>query len=236
MSFGSPAPSILSSRSATNLGCIRRWLLNVAIGFATLAGSALDPASVSAQQAEPSRQPTLRIAVIDVAYIFNNLPAIKAHTSKIDADLRKDELEIKQRREALKQAVMQLKTLEVGSAEYCRQEEHVAKLASQSQFRGCDRHRGLSEAEARLYIESYQQIVAASRVMAAEKKIHLILNSRSELMDWQRVDSIHRGVRKQVVYHDTALDLTESVMRYLERTASKPEDVPSSNTSTTTIH
>jgi len=234
MTSTAPAPSILFSQSATQLGCIRQWLLNVTIAFATLAGSALAPASVSAQQAEQSRQSGLRIALIDVAYIFKNLPAIKAHASKIDADSRKEELEIKQGRDALQQAVMRLKTLKVGSADYSRQEEYVAKLDLRSRLRGCHNDRGLNEAEVRLYHESYQQIVSAAQAIATENDIHLILNFSREELDLQRVDSIHRGVRKQVVFHDSALDLTDSVMRYLEQQAGTPEDVTSGNTSTDT--
>ncbi len=104
-----PVPSILSFQSSNQPSEVRRWLGNAAIAFAALAGSAFAPASLSAQQAEPTHQPGHRVKLVDVAYILENLPGIKAHVSKVKADLKKAELELKQRRDTFEQAAKQLK-------------------------------------------------------------------------------------------------------------------------------
>jgi Skp family chaperone for outer membrane proteins len=226
-----PAPSILSLQSSNHPREFRRWLGNAAIAFAAFVSPAFAPASLSAQQAEPTHQPGHRVALVDVAYIFKNLPAIKAHVSKLKGDLKKDELELKQRRDTLKQAVEQLKTLKVGSADYARREEYVANLESQLRLHRVHKHRGLNEAETRLYYDSYQQIAAALRAIATDNNIQLVLNFSSEEMDVEQNDSVVRGVMKNVVYHDSTVNMTNTVMRYLEQQANAPQAATSGNAS-----
>ena len=220
LTFTAPAPSILYLPSSRNLSQVPRWLGNAAIAFAMFTGSF--PASLSAQQAAPTHQTGHRIAVVDVAYVMKNLPAIKAHLTKVKADAKKKELRLQQQRDTLKQAAEQLRELKVGSAEYARQEEHVAKLESQGRLHRVDKHGALSETEARLYYYGYRQIVAASRVIATNRNIHLVLNFNGEEMDLMQNDTVVRGVMKHIVYHDSTADITGDVMRYLDQQANAP--------------
>ena len=121
--------------------------------------------------------------------------------------MKKEELELKQRRDTLKQAVEQLKTLKVGSVDYARQEEYVANLESQFRSHRIHKDREPSEAEVRLYYDSHQQIAAALRVIATDNNIHLVLNFNSEEMDLEQNDSVSRGVMKNIVYHDSTQTL-----------------------------
>jgi Skp family chaperone for outer membrane proteins len=229
-----PASSILFLQSSRQPNELLRWFGRAAIAFATLAVSALAPTSLSAQQAEPADQLGHRVALIDVAYVFKNLPAIKAHVNKVKGDLRKDEAELEKKRAILKQAVEQLKTLKVGTAEYDRQEEYVANLESKLRLQRIHKHRELGEAEARLYYDSYQQITAAVRAVATHNNIQLVLRFNSEEMDSEQNDSVVRGVMKNVVYHDSPIDMTNTVMRYLEQQANTPQAALHGNASSTT--
>jgi Skp family chaperone for outer membrane proteins len=210
---------------------VLRWFGNAAIAFATLAGSALAPATVLAQQAEPAHQPGHRVALVDVGYIFKNLPAIKAHVSKVQSDREKDEAEIKQKRDTLKQAVEQLKTLKVGTVEYARQEEYVANLDSKLRLNGIREHRGLGDAEAIIYYDNYQRIAAAVRAVAIHNNIKLVLRYDSEDIDSQQNDSVVRGVMNNVVYHDSTIDMTNVVIRYLEKQTDTSQDATIGNAS-----
>jgi Skp family chaperone for outer membrane proteins len=225
---------MLPLKSSNQPSEVPRWFGNAAIAFATFAGSAFASASLSAQQAEPTHQPGHRVALIDVAYIFRNLPAIKAHISKVKADLKKEQLELKQRRDTLKQALEQLKTLKVGSVDYARQEEYAANLELQLRPHWNHKHREPSEAEVRLYYDSHRQIAAALRVIATDNNIHLVLNFNSEDMDLEQSDSVFRGVMKNIVYHDSTTNITNTVMRYLEQQANAPQAETSSSASSTT--
>ena len=229
-----PAHSILSFRSSSQPREFPRWFGNVAIAFAAFAGSAFAPASLSAQQAEATHQPGHRVALIDVAYILKNLPAIKAHVSKVKAELKKEELELKQRRDILKQAVEQLRKLEIGSAEYARQEEYVANLESKLRLGRVHKHRVLNDAEAKVYYDNYQRIAAAVQAIAIQNNIKLVLRFNSEEMDSEQNDSVVRGVMKNVVYHDGTVDMTNTVMRYLEQQTNMAQAPASRNASSAT--
>ena len=61
-----------------------------------------------------------------------------------------------------------------------------------------------------------------------------MLNHRSEEMDLEQNDSVTRGVMKQVVYHDSKINLTQAVMRYLEQQANGLQATTSGNASSTT--
>lgn len=212
-----PAPSKPFVRSSGQPSAELRWFGNAAIAFVTLAVFSLAPATGSAQQAESTHQPGHRVAVIDVGYIFKNLPAIKAQVSKVQGDIKKHEAELKQKRDTLKQSVAQLKTLKVGTAEYARQEEHVAKLDCKLRLDTRHRHHELGDAEAKIYYDNYQRITAAVKAIATHNNIKLVLRFNSKDMDLEQRDSVARGVMRNVVYHDSTMNITNTVMRYLEQ-------------------
>ena len=229
-----PASSAPLLQPSSQTRQLTRRLGNAAIAFATVAVSAFAPASLSAQQPEPTHQPVHRVALIDIAYIFKNLPAIKDHANKVKDEIKKEEAEQKKQRDILNQAVEQLRALKVGTDEYTRQEEHVANLESKIRLRRVHTHRGLNEAQAKLYYDSYQQITAAVRAIATHNNIQLVLRYNSEEMDSEQSDSVVRAVMKNVVYHDSTIDMTDTVMRYLEQKANTPQAATAGNSSPVT--
>ena len=127
-----------------------RTLSLAAIVFATIAVSTFAPPTASAQPAEASHPPGHRVAVIDVGYIFKNLPAIKAQVSKVQSELKEYEKELKQKRDEMMQAVTKLKMMKVGTPEYASQEEHVANLDSKLRLEARHKHYEFRNAEAKV--------------------------------------------------------------------------------------
>jgi len=197
-----------------------QWFGNAAIALASLAAASLAPTTVSAQRAESTQPQGHHIAVIDVAYIFKNLAAIKAQVGKLEDDLKKYDAELKQKQDALKQSAAQLKTLKPGTADYARQEEHYATLESQLRLDIARKKKELGDAEAKIYYDNYQRIAAAVKAIATHNNIKLVLRFNSEDMDLEQGDSVARGVMKNVVYHDSTINMTNTVLRYLEQQTS----------------
>ena len=79
----------------------------------------------------------------------------------------------------------------------------------------------LADSEARIYYDNYQQIAAGVKFLANHYKINLVLRYNSEDMNLEEGQSVIRGVMKNIVYHDEALDMTKGVMQYLDRLAKK---------------
>jgi Skp family chaperone for outer membrane proteins len=196
---------------------------SAAIALATLAASAWAPVTVSAQQAESTHQPGHRVAVIDVAYLFKNLPEIKAQVGKFESDLKKFDAEVKQQRETLKQSAAELQTLRNGTADYARKEEKIANLESKLRLEMSRKQQEFRDAEARIYYENYQRIAAAVKAIATHNNIQLVLRFNSEQMALEQNESVARGVMKNVVYHQSTIDMTQTVMRYLEHQANRSQ-------------
>ncbi len=183
-----------------------------AILLATVSLTLLAPGYAFAQEAGH------RIAVVDVAYIFKNHPGIKAQVEKVEADLKAYDAELQQKREELKQAAEKLKSFKVGTAEYNAQEEMVASMESKLRLDMARTRKELAEAEARIYFQNYKLIANGVKFLANHYKINLVLRYNSEDMDLENGDSVIRGVMKNIVYHDEALDMTTGVMQYLDKT------------------
>lgn len=188
-----------------------RLIGKAAIAMAITTLAALAPLSASAQDGGH------RLAVVDVAYIFKNHPGIKAQVSKVESDLKSYDGELQKKREELKQSAEQLKAYKVGSPEYAAQEERVASLESKLRLDMARKRKELADAEARIYFENYGRIADGVKFLANHYKINLVLRYNSEDMDIERGESVIRGVMKNIVYHDDALDMTKGVMQYLDK-------------------
>tara|TARA_R110002049_G_scaffold47902_2_gene138494 strand:- start:31406 stop:32029 length:624 start_codon:yes stop_codon:yes gene_type:complete len=159
-----------------------------------------------------------RIAVVDVAYIFKNHPGIKSQVSTVESNLKNYDAELTAKRDALKAEAERLKAFKPGSPDYIAQEEKVASMDSKLRLDMARKRKELADAEARIYYENYQRIAAGVKFLANHYKINLVLRYNSEDMDLEKGDSVIRGVMKNVVYHDDALNMTKGVMQYLDKT------------------
>ena len=190
-----------------------------AIAAAIFTTSVLAPVSASADETGH------RIAVVDVAYIFKNHEGIKGQVSKVENDLKAYDAQLKGKREEMKQAIEALKTFKVGTAKYSEMEEKVASMESQLRLEMNRKRKQLADAEAKIYFDNYQLIANGVKFLAQHYKINLVLRYNSEEMDLEKGDSVIRGVMRNIVYHDEALDMTKGVMQYLDqllKTAKKP--------------
>ena len=183
-----------------------------AIALAIITTSVLAPVAASADEAGH------RIAVVDVAFIFKNHEGIKGQVSKVENDLKSYDTQLKGQREELKQAIELLKEYKVGTPKYAQQEEQVAGMESKLRLEMNRKRKDLADAEARIYYENYQLIATGVKFLAQHYKINLVLRYNSEDMDLEKGDSVIRGVMKNIVYHDKALDMTQGVMQYLDKT------------------
>jgi Skp family chaperone for outer membrane proteins len=174
-------------------------------------------------QNSASSGPT-RVAVVDVAKILKEHPAIQAEVKRIEKELEAYDAELKQKREELRALVENLKTLTAGTPDYTRQEERIAELDSKLRLEMRRKQQELVEAEARIYYDNYQQIAAAVKRIAEYNKIDLVIRYNSEQMDINNQETVIRGVMKNVVYHSSALDITKVTMDLLtQQLAAKPQ-------------
>ncbi|MCO8120702.1 OmpH family outer membrane protein [Stieleria sp. TO1_6] len=189
---------------------VRHQICGIAIGLASMLGAGLSTGTVSAQDTAPHR-----VAVVDVASIFKNHEGIKLQVAKVEADLKAYDGELKEKREMLKTTAAKLKQLTPGSPEYSALEEQFAEMDSKLRLDMARKRKELADAEARIYFDNYQKISEGVKLIAKHNKINLVLRYNSEEMDQTQGESVIRGVMKNIVYHDDALNMTPTVMTYL---------------------
>ena len=222
-SYIPPGGSMEVERCSGQRTATLRAFGQTALACAMLAVGSLAISPVSAQQAVSGQQvssldqPGHRFAVIDVGFVFKNLPAIQAQVREIKAELAKHEAEVKQKRDALNQAVVRLKSMTPGTSEYARQEEFVADLDSKLRLDMRRRHSEMSEAESKIYYDNYLKLSAAVKAVAIHNNINLVLRFNADDVNPQQHDSVTRHVMRNVVYHDAGINITDTVMRYLEQ-------------------
>lgn len=185
----------------------------VVLGF--LAAGLLSPVTAQAQAPEKSSSGH-RIAVVDVAHIFKNHESIKAEVAKVENELKTYDNALTGKRDNLKAEAEKLKTFKPGTPRYAEQEELVASMESRLRLEMARKRKELSDAEARIYFDNYQKISEAVEQIAKYHKINLVLRYNSEEMSLEQSESVVRGVMKNVVFHDPALDMTQGVMQYLD--------------------
>lgn len=183
------------------------------------------------QLASAQEKSAHRIAVVDVAKIFKEHPGIRAQVEKIETELKTYDGQLQGKRQELKQAAEKLKTYKVGTPDYSQQEELVASMESKLRLEMARKRKELSDAEARIYYDNYQKIVAGVKFLAEYHNINLVLRYNSEEMNLEQGDSVIRGVMKNIVYHDQGLDMTTGVMQYLDKTMDRVASPPASSQS-----
>jgi len=184
------------------------------LGTAVLCtAAAINAAAPTTVLAEGGHQ----IAVVDVAYIFKNHTAIKAEVAAVEAELKAYDQELSGKRDELKNAAAEMKNFKVGSPDYAAAEERVADMESKLRLDMARKRKEITDAEAKIYFDNYQRISAGVKYLANHYKINLVLRYNSEEMDLEQGESVIRGVMKNIVYHDEALDMTKGVMQYLDQ-------------------
>ncbi len=183
--------------------------------FGCLAAGVLAPMAADAQTPPAASSGGHHVAIVDIARIFKESPAIKSQVEAVENELKAYDATLSGKRDELKQAVEQLKAFKAGSPDYTAQEERVASMESRLRLEMSRKRKELADAEARIYFDNYQEIAAAVKTVASYNKINLVLRYNSEEMDMEKGESVIRGVMKNIVYHDAALDMTPLVMQVL---------------------
>ena len=79
----------------------------------------------------------------------------------------------------------------------------------------------LQDAEAKIYYDNYQRIVAATKRIAEHYKIKVVMRFSGDEMQADNNESVLRGITKSVIYFDPSINMTPTVMQLLNQVASR---------------
>jgi Skp family chaperone for outer membrane proteins len=183
-----------------------------------------------AQQAAPAQAPQLSanvskygIAVVDISAIFKRHARFKATMDSMKAEMEKIEAELKADRETITKAEAHRNTFNVGQPEYKRADEEVARMMAEFQLKMGRLRKDFMEREAKIYYQTYTEVVQAVNYYAKRNNIGLVLRFSGESIDPNRRDDVLREINKQVVMQDS-IDITLDVLMLLNsREQSSPQ-------------
>jgi Skp family chaperone for outer membrane proteins len=183
-----------------------------------------------AQQAPPAQAPQLSanvtkygIAVVDISAIFKRHARFKATMDSMKAEMEKIEAELKADRETITKAEAHRNTYNVGQPEYKRADEEVARMMAEFQLKMGRLRKDFMEREAKIYYQTYTEVVQAVNFYAKRNNIGLVLRFSGEAIDPNRRDDVLREINKQVVMQDS-IDITLDVLMLLNsRDQSSPQ-------------
>lgn len=177
-----------------------------------------------AQQQVPPRAgvPTAShqgVAVIDITYILDNHPRLKAATDRFKSDVQNTGMKFKSEQEAIAKQAEKLRTLKPGSPDYKRLEEELTQKQSDLKVKASLEEKEFAERESQMYLAAYTEVCALVRAYAERNGIKLVLRFNGKPVDRNNRDAIRAELFKTVVYNDPAIDITDPVLNELKRAA-----------------
>ena len=171
--------------------------------------------TLHAQQAVPAAGPT-RVAVCEVAEVFNNYKRAKDETVKLEANRRTLNAEKDKRTKAIEQLKDELDALNEGSPKYDQVFKQLQKktielrawLQFQDTLAASDHHR--------LTRAMHDQIMAMIARIAKEQRIDLVIYREGASPKTTTTAELLRIIRnRKVLYSADRIDLTAQVLRRL---------------------
>jgi Skp family chaperone for outer membrane proteins len=212
----------LTARSAdVKLLLNGRWALVTTAAAVALSSFGYSYAQAPQVQAPQGQAPQLSanvtrygIAVVDISAIFKRHARFKAAMESMKAEMEKIEAELKAQRETITKAEAHRNTFNLGQPEYKRADEEVAKMMADFQLNMGRLRKDFMEREAKIYYETYTEVVQAVNFYAKRHQIGLVLRFSGESIDPNRRDDVLREINKQVVMQDS-IDITLEVLMLL---------------------
>ncbi len=156
----------------------------------------------------------VNVALLDIGYIFKNHQGFKQQMDTMKADVAKFEQELKAKQQGIQQRSRQLGTLKAGSQQYKDLEEKTTKDLADLKVTMQLRRKKIMEDEAKIYMETYQQVMSAVSAFANSNNIHLVLRYDREAnpSDTASPQDTLKIINRPVVFQ-SRLDISDSILR-----------------------
>lgn len=171
------------------------------------------PASAQQPQASPAG---VNVALIDISHVFKNHEGFKQKTEAIKQEIKDFETQMNEQRKVVNQKRAKLNDFQAGSAEYQKLEAELAQEIANQNVSAELKKKEIFEREAKIYYETYQEIVQAVEAFARHHNIGLVLRYDSEEIDPNDRSSVLRGVNRQIVYQDQ-INISNEILHMLNQ-------------------
>jgi Skp family chaperone for outer membrane proteins len=183
-------------------------LLEAQQGAPVAAQAGVNPAGANASK--------YNIAVVDISYIFKKHERFKTQMEQMKKEMETIEAELKADREKIAQQEQQRNQYKSDSAEFKKMDEDIARQMAEFNLKMGKLRKDFMEREAKVYYQTYVDIVHAVEYYCRRQNIGLVLRFNGEPVDPSRRDDVLREINKPVVLQDQ-IDITPDVLALLNR-------------------
>ncbi|WP_254513723.1 OmpH family outer membrane protein [Anatilimnocola floriformis] len=192
------------------------WLRIESQGQQRLAFAA--PTQPNANESAPL--PAATIAVVDIAATFKRFRTFNDEMDKLRQKIEDFDRLVKRDVEALNkltELAERLRQKELGSEEHKQRLAEYDTKSKEVQARVALQKADLLAVEGQVYYDAYRKVEAATKVVARQRKVNLVVRFNSDDMKREDRNSVLQGVNRPVVFHTPELDITEDIIAHLNQ-------------------
>ena len=171
------------------------------------------------------------IAVVDITYILDHHPRLKADMEAYKRDFENTGAGFKKEQEALVKKAEGLKALKPGSPDFKKLEEELAQKESDLKVKAALGQKEFAERESKMYLRAYQEVAAVIRQYAERHNISLVLRFSGAPADPNNRDAVRAELLKTIQYSHRDIDITDPILAELGRAGATatPQNNPARN-------
>jgi Skp family chaperone for outer membrane proteins len=162
------------------------------------------------------------VAVIDISYIFKHHNRFNANQEAMKKEVAGFEKYLQDERGRMQKLAERMKEFETGSPDYKKIDEEMARITAEVQVETQRKRKEFLEQEAKLYNNTYNEIVDEVTRFARQHGIALVLRFSSEAINPDDRQSVLQGVNRSVVYQDR-LNITDIILQQINRNGPPPQ-------------
>jgi Skp family chaperone for outer membrane proteins len=163
-----------------------------------------------------------RLALLDISRIFKNHQRFKSMLDQLKADADQAEAKVKTDREAIGKLVETMQEYRKGTPEYKQMEEELAKRQADLTVGINLQKNDFMQREAKIYHSVYQEVWEATDYFCKQHQIDMVLRFNGDPVDVERPDSVLAYINKPVVWYDQGLDITDLILKDLNKRSINP--------------
>lgn len=161
--------------------------------------------------AGPPAAPPTRVALLDLARIFQNYDKFQRQSESLRREVEQAERQLKTRKDELQAASDSLKALPKESSQAKKLEEQIAQDTAGLTAQVQAQKKRFFEMEAGIYYECYREIMAEVARYAKARGINLVLRFNADPPDPADPQSVQKELNKSVLYQD-GIDITDEIL------------------------
>lgn len=201
--------------SSAVLACLASVFVNAYGQNAGTGGTkkSVAPASATASQVEPPH----KIALIDMGRVFKEYKKIDVLKEDWKAEFQINEESAKKMTAQIQQVIEQMKEFKQGSPEFIKLEKQQTDLAAKLGAFKQTAQRELLRKEADLLKTVYLEAMDVIEKFADRFGYTLVMRFSSDTFEGEDMSKMQTVMNRTIVYHRPEDDLTDGVIKYLNR-------------------